>query len=527
MKRLIGPAIAGVVLLVVTACGGGGTGGGDQPVDREAQTAACPPLTDGVDRNATFTWMYSVGNTSFDPDKITTNNSQMYLYPVYDSLVHIDEAGAPQPMLAESWQLVDDGRVLELDLRDGWSYHDGTPFDAESVKANIERKKQPWSYNANALQAVTAAEVVDADTVRLVTNGGAGALVGVLGGSAGMMMSPAAFDKPGEDIAPTGGSGAYRMTSYVPGSRVEYTPVANYWDPGAVNVGKLVFLISGDDNARLNAVQTGAADVTFLRASMHQPAVDSGLVVCEAPSLSSYNLNLNTARSEFGSKEVRQAINHAIDRQSIAAVTNGFCEPGVQLFPQFYFASNPGIGPERYPYDPERARQLLAQAGLPDGFSFQLEVINLDLYQQIAEVIQQNLAEVGIQMSITPVEIAKLGEDFSVNKSVDATLSEQKAESDPSILTASYYLADGFNNPGGQTTEEITRLHAEAMNGATAEERAPAYAQLFEAVVEEAYPNVTLCHLTTPFAMNDTVRGVEIYADASRQFRGVGIEPGP
>ncbi|TQM02128.1 ABC transporter substrate-binding protein [Pseudonocardia kunmingensis] len=527
MKRLTGLSIAGVVLLVVTACGGGGGGTGGAGVEREAQTAACPPATGGVDEGATLTWMYSVGNTSFDPDKITTNNSQMYLYPVYDSLVHVDEEGTPQPMLAESWELTDGGTVLQLELRDGWSYHDGTPFDAESVKANIERGKQPWSYNANALQAVTSVEVVDADTVRLVTGGGAGALVGILGGSAGMMMSPAAFDKPGEDIAPTGGSGAFRMTNYVPGSRVEYTAVEDYWDPEAVNVATLVFLISGDDNARLNAVQTGAADVTFLRASMYQPAVDSGLVVCEAPSLSSYNLTLNTARSEFGSTQVRQAINHAINRDAIAAVTNGFCEPGVQLFPQFYFASNPDIGPERYPYDPERARQLLAEAGVPDGFSFDLEVINLDLYQQIAEVIQQNLAEVGIQMSITPVEIAKLAEDFSVNKSADATLSEQKAESDPSILTASYYLADGFNNPGGFTTEEITRLHAEAMAGATADERRPAYAQLFEAVTEEAYPNVTLCHLTTPFAMNDTVRGVEIYADASRQFRGAGIEPGP
>lgn len=528
MKRLTGLSIAGVVvLLAVAACGGGGGGAGGQGVEREAQTADCPPLTDGVDKTATLTWMYSVGNTSFDPDKITTNNSQMYLYPVYDSLVHVDEQGTPQPMLADSWQLADDGRVLELDLRDGWTYHDGTPFDAASVKANIERKQQPWSYNANALQAVTAVEVVDTDTVRLVTNGGAGALVGILGGSAGMMMSPAAFDKPGEDIAPTGGSGAFRMTNYVPGSRVEYTAVENYWDPAVVNVATLVYLISGDDNARLNAVQTGAADVTFLRASMYQPAVESGLVLCEAPSLSSYNLTLNTARSEFGSKEVRQAINHAISRDAIAAVTNGFCEPGVQMFPQFYFASNPDIGPERYAYDPERARQLLAQAGVPDGFSFDLEVINLDLYQQIAEVIQQNLAEVGIQMSITPVEIAKLGEDFSVNKSVDATLSEQKAESDPSMLTASYYLADGFNNPGGFTTDEITQLHFEAMAGATAEERAPAYARLFEAVAEEAYPNVTLCHLTTPFAMNGTVRGVEIYADASRQFRGAGIEPQP
>ena len=526
MTRTRATALAGLLLLA-TACGGSGGGGGSATVeDRVAQTSDCPGATPTMDPNATLTWMYTVDNTSFDPDRITTNNSQMYLYPVYDSLVRINASGTPEPMLAESWQLLDEGRTLELKLIDGYRYQDGTPFDAASVKANIERKKTlPRSFNAKALAGVTGVDVVDAGTVRLRTEGGAGALVGILGGSAGMMMSPTAFDKPGEDINPTGGSGAFRMTKYVPGSSVEYTAVPNYWDPDAVKVKKLVFLISGDDNARLNAVTTGAADVTFLRAAMYQPAKDAGLVVCEAPSLSSYNLTLNTSRSEFGKKEVRQAINHAIDREAVKAVTNGFCAPSVQLFPTFYFASNPDIKADRYAHDPAKAKELLAQAGLPNGFSFNMEVINLGLYQQIAEVLQANLAEVGIQMSITPVEIAKLAEDFSVNKTIDAQLSEQKAESDPSILTSSYYLADGFNNPGGFTTEEITRLNGEAMVGATAQERAPAYKQLFEAVVEEAAPNVVLCNLTTPFAMNKTVKAVEIYADASRQFRGAGVDP--
>lgn len=520
-------ALAGALLLTAACGGGGGSGGGGASTqDRVAATSACPPATPTMDPNATLTWMYTVDTTSFDPDKITTNNSQMYLYPVYDSLTRVNAAGKPEPMLAKSWELTDGGATLQLSLIDNWKYHDGTPFDAASVKANLDRKKTlPRSFNAKALTSLTSVEVVDPSTVRLKTAGGAGALIGILGGSAGMMMSPAAFNKPGEDINPTGGSGAFRMSRYVQGSRVEYTAVPGYWDPGAVKVKQLVFLISGDDNARLNAVTTGAADVTFLRAAMYQPAKDAGLVVCEAPSLSSYNMNLNTKRSEFGKKEVRQALNHAINREAVKQVTNGFCAPSVQLFPNFYFASNPDIKADRYAYDPEKAKQLLAQAGLPNGFSFNLEVINLGLYQQIAEVVQANLAEVGIKMSITPVEIAKLAEDFSVNKTADAILFEQKAESDPSILTSAYYLPDGFNNPGGFTDPDFVRLNKEAMSGASAADRAPVYAKLFEAVVEQAAPNVVLCNLTTPFAMNKTVKGVEIYADASRQFRGAGIDP--
>ncbi|MEE3100830.1 MAG: ABC transporter substrate-binding protein [Pseudomonadota bacterium] len=495
-----------------------------------AQTAdamqACPAATSGIDESKTFTWMYSVGNTSFDPDKITTNNSQMYLYPVYDSLVHIDASGAPNPMLATSWTLSDDGKVLEMTLREGWSYHDGTPFDAASVKANIERSKTlPGSFNANALASITSVEVVDARTVRLITEGGAGALIGVLGGSAGMMMSPAVFEAEGQDIKPTGGSGPFRMTRYLPGTSVEYTAVENYWEPDAQNVAKMVFLISGDDNARLNAVTTGAADVTFLRASMYEPAKAAGLTVCQQPSLSSYNITLNTARSEFGDKRVRMAMNHAIDRSAITQLTNGFCQPAAQLFPPFYYASNPEIGGDFFAYDPEKAKALLAEAGLPDGFSFDLEVINLALYQQIAEVIQFYFDQVGIKMSITPLDIGALGENFSVKKTSDAELSEQKAQSDPSILTAAYYLADGFENPGGYSTDEITQLHLDAMAGATAEERAPIYAKFFAAVAEEAYPQITLCHLATPFAMNGQVVGLEIYTDGARQFRGVGIDP--
>lgn len=516
-------AVASLALFS-TACSGGGAS--TASADREAKTEECPGLTKSVDENQSFTWMYSVDNTSFDPDGITTNNSLMYLFPVYDSLIHINEKGEPEPMLAESWEVSEDGTELTVTLIDDWQYHDGTPFDAQSVVANIERSKEPGSFNVNPLEIVTAVEALDDRTVQFTTKGGAGALIGVLGGAAGMMMSPKVFDDPNQDVKPTGGSGGFTMERYVSGSRVEYKAVENYWDPEAVNVSEMTFLVSGDDNARLNAVSTGAADSTFLRASMYQPAKDAGLVVCEQPSLSSYTINLNTDRSEFGSPKVRAALNHAINREAVSAVTDGFLEPGVQMFPQWYYAAADKVTPATYEYDPKLARELLAEAGLADGFSFELEVINLDLYQQIAEVIQANLAEVGIEMSITPVEIDALAEHFSVNKDVDAILFEQKAEADPSILTAAYYLPDGFNNPGGWGTPEITKLERGAKDGATADERAPSYDEFFSTVHEEVPPHVVLGHLTTPFVMNDKTQGVEIYADGARQFRGVGMEPG-
>src|SRR5665811_870644 len=313
-------------LAFVTACSSGGGGGGSAgQSERAAQTEICPNVEESaIDPSATFTWIYSVANSSFDPDKITTNNSQMYLYPIYDSLVHVNAEGVPEPMLAEKWAVGDNGLSLTLDLIKDWTYHDDTAFDAESVKANLDRHREAGSWNASALKDVTNVTVVDTDTVKIATKHGAAALIAVLASSAGMMMSPAVFDDPDQALTPTGGSGAFELSDYTSGSKVEYTAVENYWAPDTLNVAKMDYLVSGDDNARLNSVISGAADSTFLRASMYEPAKKAGLVVCEAPSLSSYTINLNVAKSEFGKKEVREAINFAVDRDAVAAVTNGF-----------------------------------------------------------------------------------------------------------------------------------------------------------------------------------------------------------
>ncbi|MGH3585424.1 MAG: ABC transporter substrate-binding protein, partial [Pseudonocardia sp.] len=167
--------------------------------------------------------------------------------------------------------------------------------------------------------------------------------------------------------------------------------------------------------------------------------------------------------------------------------------------------------------------ELLAAAGVPDGFSFALQTNNLDAYQRVAELVQANLAEVGIEMSIQPVELPKLMEAFSVNKSADAIMVQQKADADPSIQIASYYLPDGFSNPGGYSNPAITELDATAKAAETRDARAQAYEQLFRAAYDDASSPVTLCHLNTPLAMNDKVMGVEVYVDGSRQFRGVAI----
>ncbi|TYB42374.1 ABC transporter substrate-binding protein [Actinomadura chibensis] len=526
MRKQLIVAAAAAFLMIASACSAdqGDEGGGGTGAAKPKQDVACPPVDQAaIDKGATFTWMYSVANTSFDPDKITTSNSWMYLYPVYDTLIRMDAAGEPQPMLAKKWEIGDKGKTLTLHLIDGWKYHDGKAFDAASVKANLDRHRGAKSFNKQALSDVTGVDVVDASTVKVRTKQGAAPLIGILSSSAGMMMSPAVFDDPGQGRTPTGGSGAFKVSAYEPNTKVEYTPVKDYWDPKAVNVAKMVYLISSNDNARLNATVTGSADATFLRSAMYQPAKDGKLVVCQKPSLASFTIALNVARPPFDKKEVRQALNYAIDRSAVNELQGGFCQPGVQMFPSTYYASDPSLTPDAYKYDPGKAKELLAKAGVKDGFSFTLETDNLDAYQRVAELIQANLQEIGVKMTIRPVELPKLMEGFSVNKSVDAIMVQQKADADPSIQVASYYLPDGFSNPGGYSNPTINDLAAKAKGAESRESSAAIYKQLFKAAHDDAASPVTLCHLNTPLAMNNKVMGVEVYVDGSRQFRGVAI----
>ncbi|WP_433274303.1 ABC transporter substrate-binding protein [Actinosynnema sp. CS-041913] len=528
MRKQLLVAATATLLMIVSACSadsGDPNGSGDAPATKQEQDVACPPVEESaIDRNATFTWMYSVANTSFDPDKITTSNSWMYLYPVYDSLTRIDAAGEPQPMLAKSWEIGDGGKSLTLRLIENWKYHDGTAFDAASVKANLDRHRAAGTFNQQALSDVTSVDVVDASTVRVQTKLGAAPVIGILASSAGMMMSPAVFDDPDQARTPTGGSGAFKVTAYEPSTRVEYTPVEGYWDPAAVRVAKMVFLISSNDNARLNATITGKADVTFLRSSMYQPAKDAGLVVCQKSSLASFTIALNVSKPPFDKKEARMALNYAINRAAVNELQGGFCAPGVQMFPTSYYASDPTLTPDSYPYDPAKAREQLKSAGVPEGFTFELETDNLDAYQRVAELVQANLGEVGIKMTIRPVELPKLVEGFSVNKSVDAIMVQQKADADPSIQIASYYLPTGFSNPGGYSNSKITELDAKARGADSRESRAKIYQELFRTAHEDAAQPITLCHLNTPLAANGKVMGLEVYVDGSRQFRGVAIK---
>lgn len=493
----------------------------------EGDGAAVGGCGEGVeyDPDATFTYAWSGDVSSFDPDRVTSDTSELYLPPIYDTLIYAAPDGEYVGQLAESYELVEGDLVLELKLIDGWAFHDGTPFDAEAVKLNLDRHRSfEGGYNVAALSEVTDVQVVDESTVRIVTEKGAAALIPILARTSGMMMSPAVFDDPGQDLKPTGGSGAFRLVEYRQGDRAVYEKVEDYWDPTNQCVAGIVITALGDDSARLNAVITGTADATFLRPGMFEQAENaSGVEVLRATGGGAlFLINFNTKLSELGDARVRRALNLGIDREGINQIFGGFCEPSSVVLPTNSWAVPDGAV-EHYAHDPEQAKELLADAGLADGFSLRLGAINTDTYVQVAEVVQQNLAEIGVDVQIEPQPANRVRELFSVERSLPAVVTVKLADPDPSITVANHFLPDGFYNPGGLENPEITDLAAEGLKGSQ-DERAEFYHQIVELVLEDAF-SMPVCSQETRQAARDHVQGYAIPAPgAGTNWRGVSIE---
>src|SRR5690606_21746166 len=184
------------------------------------------------------------------------------LFLTYDRLVHITPDVQPIPGLATDWEFAEDGSYLEMNLRKGVTFHDGEPFNAQAVRANIERAKTVEnSAVASELEVVESVKVIDPATVRFMLTGAAASLPLTLSDRAGVMISPKAFDDPDLDQQPVG-AGMFKVTDYKPNDHITYERYEKYWDPDAVRVAKNEQLIQPNSVARLYANRTGQVDCT-------------------------------------------------------------------------------------------------------------------------------------------------------------------------------------------------------------------------------------------------------------------------
>ncbi|MPY60143.1 ABC transporter substrate-binding protein [Streptomyces spongiae] len=455
MRRI---ALAGAVLLLVpvTAC----SGSGSSPAAAGSRTLTI-----------------AIGNphTGWDLAAAGLGDNIQYYEPVYDSLVRLDAKAKPTPNLATSWSYDKTRTVLTMKLRSGVKFTDGTPLDAAAVKASLLHNKEGSNEAAGKLKAISSVDAVDSSTVAIHLSAPNPELVGTLGDPAGMIASPKNLDAKGGPV----GSGPYELdkAATTNGSTYTFTRNADYWNKKAYPFNKIVIKNISDPTARLNALLAGQVDWARITPQTASQVKGRGLEVNAHPD-SVEGLYIWDRAGKIvpalAKVKVRQALNYAFDRESIvkkvnlgyATATSQMATPGSSWYDES-LAKN-------YPYDPAKARKLLAEAGYPNGFTVTMpDVSSVGPNQQA--VMTQSLQDIGIKVRVDKIPRTEL---FTALQSGKYAMSWFKLQSgQPWDFIQTELAKDAAWNPAKDFDPKLNALIARAQK-ATGEAQTEVYREI-------------------------------------------------
>ncbi len=367
-----------------------------------------------ADPNATLIYFDAVPNQTLDPREPQNNSSfaQGALMAIYDSLIRLDASGEPTPGLATAWEYNADLTEFTLTLRQGVTFHDGSKFDAAAVILNFERAiafgPRTGGAVTETMSQIAAIEGIGNDKVRIKLKAPSGQMPYLLGGQAGMMIAPTSLadNAFGGALKPVG-AGPYKVRSFESNVQTLTVRFDAYWDKKPNRPAAFEHHFAADARARLNAVRSGQANVALIEPRQIAEAKAAGFEVLVNEKNSTWQIGVNTSHETMGKLKLRQAIMYATDRQALSdALGFGASKPSVQ----FFASTSPWYQPELetlFPYDPAKARQLVKEAGYPNGVDINWLLLNTNEYKLVAEAMQSMLGEVGIRVKFDVVDVSQ------------------------------------------------------------------------------------------------------------------------
>jgi peptide/nickel transport system substrate-binding protein len=443
---------------------------------------------------------------ALDPHTVTAVNDFRILVNLYDGLVRFQDGSLDvEPALAESWEVSDDGTVYTFQLREDVTFHDGTPFNAEAVKFNFDRmlnEDHPY-YDTGPFplsfyfSSISETKVVDEYTVQLILDSPFAPLISNLAYPTGLLVSPTAVREHGADYGRNPvGTGAYEFVEWESNTQVTVVRNENYWD-GEVGMDRVVFRPITDGNTRVNEMLSGGLDlmVEVPPDSVSTFENNDDFSVYEQAGPHVWFLILNLREGPFTDQRVRQAANYAINKKALVEnVLQGTATVADSpIAPAFDWAYNEDLEP--YPYDPERARELIQEAGaegaevtfyVTEGGSGMLDPVPM------GTAIQADLEAVGLDVNIETYEWNTFLGRVNPGLEGKADMAEMAwMTNDPDTLpfltlrTAAFPEEGGFNS-GYYSNPEVDRLLERARTATDREERARLYREVQEIVYEDA-----------------------------------------
>jgi peptide/nickel transport system substrate-binding protein len=347
---------------------------------------------------------------SLDPHIRARFDDRVVIAAIYEPLINSDKDGHFVPVLAKSWEIGSTGRVLTFHLREGVTFHDGTPFDAQAVKWNLARVLDPATGSDHRQKfegIIQGIQAVDPYTVRIYLTRPYPALFSDLTDRPGQMVSPAAVKKFGKDYAlhPVG-TGPFKFVEWIPGNRVVVQRYENYWNRRAIKSDGIVFYdiperavaVARLQSGELDLVaSTGAGDLVVGGPEVLAVQRQAGFKAIPSPNYQWESLQMRVDRPPFNNRSLRQAIAYAVDREQILkTIYHGLGIATGKFFLEGWWADPKYVG---ITYDPSVARAKLKESGYLDN------PIPLTLYiqasdSQLGELVQAQLAAIGLKVGL-------------------------------------------------------------------------------------------------------------------------------
>lgn len=468
---------------------------------------------------------------SLDAGVVTDGESARVINEIVEGLTKMEGTSTrPIPWLAESWE-TEDSQTWTFHLRQGVNFHDGTPFNAEAVKWNLDRirdAENEWRfgrtfeyYTQEFGETLPIAEVnvVDEYTVELVLGAPSAVLLNKLAlAFAFGMNSPTAIQEQGDKYGtPAGtavGTGPFKFVEWIPDDRVVVDRNEEWWGEGP-RLDRIIWRSIPDNSARFAELQAGTVyQAELAQTDLAMAAEDPNLTLYTLPSTSTGYIAFQQCIEPFDKLEVRQAIAHAVNWAALIPAFYGeFGELAGSFQPPAILGSNPNIQP--FEYNPDKAKELLAAAGLPDGFETDFWYIPVQRgyfpdSKAIGEAIAADLAKVGIKVNLMTEDWGAYLEDRNVGKFPMWMLGWGSDNGDPDNYIG-YHFAHTPGEPRAEdclNDEQLANLLIQGREVADTDQREKIYQEAEQIVRDNVY-RIPVVWATTPAVFRNNVKGYE------------------
>jgi len=534
-------ALAATASALLAACGGREQA---SPVPSGSTPAASPaegsPSAGGA--KTTIVVGLQAEPVTLDPHQVTDYNTGRAVDPMFERLVRFkDESTELEPGLAEKWDISADALTYRFSLRSGVTFHDGTKLDADAVVFSILRQIDPnhpyhdtgdFAYAEFTFGKVQSVQAVDPQTVEIVLKEPYAPFLANVAIHAASIVSPAAVQKFGRDFSKNPvGTGPFKFVEWKPGVEVILERNPNWWG-GQPQVERLIFRPIIEDRARLTEFEAGSIDfiVNIPPDDLPRLKQSPDVTVLEQPGMHVWYLVFNCRKEPFNSKEVRQAVNHAINKEAIVnELLKGTGVLAKGPLPPVVWGYTDDV--KHYDYNPEKAKQLLAQAGYPNGFKVTFWVpesgSGMQQPKAMAVAIQADLRAVGIETEIQTFEWGTYLDKVLGNPDELPELFEMSwigDNGDPDnflyiLLSGDAWPPNGFNM-GYYRNEQVDELLRQAQRITDRAQREQLYQQALKLLVEDA-PWAWIDHETQIVAMKKFIRGFKLHPTGVFRFQNV------